>query len=63
MEGTVKWFNTMKGYGFIKGDDEQDYFVHSSQIKDGSSLRDDEKVSFDPVEGDKGKKAENVENI
>ncbi len=61
MEGTVKWYNAQKGFGFIKGDDEQDYFVHNSQVKE--DLKDDEKVSFDPVEGDRGKKAENVEKI
>lgn len=33
MKGTVKWFNTQKGYGFIVGDDGTDYFVHYSNIK------------------------------
>ena len=33
--GTVKWFNDAKGFGFIKGEDEKDYFVHMSEIKNG----------------------------
>ncbi|MBW2999464.1 cold shock domain-containing protein, partial [Candidatus Woesearchaeota archaeon] len=32
MEGTVKWFNSKKGYGFIEGDDGEDYFVHESVL-------------------------------
>ena len=48
MNGTVKWFDTRKGYGFIVGDDGQDYFVHYSQIQaDGyKTLHTDERVSF-----------------
>lgn len=48
MNGTVKWFDTRKGYGFIVGDDGQDYFVHYSQIQaEGyKTLHTDERVSF-----------------
>jgi len=60
MEGTVKWFNTRKGFGFIVGEDGEDYFVHSSAIAEGAFLRDNDKVSFDPAEGDRGKQAQNV---
>lgn len=47
-EWNVKWFDTRKGYGFIVGDDGQDYFVHYSQIQaDGyKTLHTDERVSF-----------------
>ena len=60
MEGTVKWFNSRKGYGFIKGDDGEEYFVHSSALAQGRFLRDNDRVSFEPAEGDRGKQAQNV---
>jgi CspA family cold shock protein len=60
MEGIVKWFNRTKSYGFIQGDDGQEYFVHRSALTSGTFLRENDKVSFDPAEGEKGKQAQNV---
>lgn len=60
MEGTVKFFNRKKGFGFINGEDGKDYFVHFTGLAQGTFLRDNDKVSFEPVEGDKGLKAEKV---
>ena len=60
MEGTIKWFNERKGFGFVTGDDGQDYFVHSSALKEGTTVRENDRVSFDPAETDKGKQAQNV---
>ncbi len=62
MEGTVKWFNAEKGYGFITGDDGVDYFAHYSQIQvEGyKSLDQGQKVSFDVVDGPKGPNAANI---
>ena len=54
-EGTVKFFNQNKNYGFIAGDDGKDYFVHSSGIAEGIYIKDGDKVSFEVVDGDKGK--------
>ena len=61
--GKVKWFNPTKGYGFIKPDDGgEDLFVHHSSIQgDGYiSLKEDQSVTFEVEDGDKGPQATNV---
>jgi CspA family cold shock protein len=61
-EGTVKWFNESKGFGFIEQENGPDVFVHFSAISgDGfRTLNDGDRVSFDVVEGQKGPQAANV---
>ncbi|MDX8359169.1 MULTISPECIES: cold-shock protein [Bacillaceae] len=61
--GTVKWFDKEKGYGFIEVDGGGDVFVHYSAIAgDGfKTLEEGEKVSFEVVEGARGPQASNVE--
>ena len=63
VEGTVKFFNAAKHFGFIAADDGSEYFVHSSGIKPGVTIAQGDKVSFKVVDGDRGKKAEDVEKI
>ena len=61
MKGTVKWFNTTKRFGFIKGDDGEEYFVHNSQLPDGvKELKDNEEVFFDTDKTERGLQAKNV---
>ena len=61
-QGTVKWFNAEKGFGFISVEGEDDVFVHFSAINaDGyKTLEDGQKVEFDVVDGAKGPQAANV---
>jgi CspA family cold shock protein len=61
-QGTVKWFNNEKGYGFIERENGKDVFVHFSAIGgDGfKSLNEGEKVEFEIVDGDRGAQAANV---
>ena len=63
VEGTVKFFNSMKNFGFISGNDGKEYFVHGSGLNQGVSIAEGDKVSFDVVAGDRGPKAGNVSKI
>lgn len=63
--GTVKWFNTSRGYGFIKPESGSDVFVHVSAIQgDGNGpLEDGQAVEFDIIKGRKGPQAANVRSV
>ncbi len=64
-QGTVKWFNNKRGWGFIVKEDGEDIFVHYSAIRgDGfKSLAEGQRVQFDIEQGDKGPAAANVEVV
>jgi len=61
-QGTVKWFNDSKGFGFITAEDSNDVFVHHTSIQGSGfkSLTEGDIVSFDTEQGPKGPKAINV---
>lgn len=62
-EGTVKWFNEKKGFGFIQRINGNDVFVHYTDIKGNGfkTLHEGERVMFDIIDGAKGEKAANVQ--
>jgi CspA family cold shock protein len=64
-EGTVKWFNDSKGFGFIQQEGGKDLFVHHSAIQGEGfkSLAEGDRVSFDVVAGQKGPAASNVRKL
>ena len=61
-QGTVKWFDTVKGYGFIETDQGEDIFVHFTGIvaEGFRTLEEGQRVQFDVVEGNRGNQAANV---
>ncbi|MZQ96538.1 MAG: cold shock domain-containing protein [Acidaminobacter sp.] len=62
MNGTVKWFNADKGFGFITAEDGKDIFAHYSQINSTGfrTLEEGQTVTFDVAQGQKGPQAENI---
>jgi CspA family cold shock protein len=63
--GTVKWFNSTKGFGFIERENDKDVFVHYSAINSGGyrSLEEGQRVEFVVVEGQKGPQAQDVISV
>jgi CspA family cold shock protein len=63
MKGTIKWYNSRKGYGFIEGEDKKDIFVHRNSIPDGTYLNEGDQVEYEIEDSDKGPQATNVKKI
>ena len=60
ISGTVKSWNQSQGWGFIEGDDGEDYFIHASKVRKGQSISHHSRVKFDVSQGQRGLEAENV---
>ncbi len=60
MKGKVKFFNEKKGFGFITGDDGQDYFIHVSALPNNMRLVENEEVEFEASRSDRGLQAKNI---
>ncbi|MEK6793123.1 MAG: cold shock domain-containing protein [Nanoarchaeota archaeon] len=60
MKGKIKFYNEIKGFGFVTGEDGKDYFVHSTSLVGTTSLAKDDAVTFEIEQGDKGPKAVKV---
>lgn len=60
MNGKVKFFNEMKGFGFIAGEDGKEYFAHKTGLEAGVSIKEGDEVVFEVEQGEKGPKAVKV---
>jgi len=60
MEGKVKFFDETKGFGFVVSDDGKEFFVHQTGLAEGVRLRENDAVTFDVEDGERGPKAVNV---
>lgn len=62
MKGTVKWYNETKRYGFIAGEDNQDYFFHKKELNkfNNETITEKDEVEFSPKTTEKGLQAQNV---
>jgi len=63
MKGTVKWYNDMKGFGFIANEDGNEVFVHRTSIPIGTDLYEGDRVEYEIEDSDRGRRAANVKRL
>ncbi len=63
MKGTIKWYNTRKGYGFIEGEDGKDIFVHKTSLPEGVFINEGDKVEYETEDSERGLKAVNIKKL
>ncbi len=63
MKGKIKWYNEMKGFGFIEVENGKDVFVHQTAIPEGTRLDEGDEVEFEVEKGEKGPAAVNVKKL
>ena len=60
ISGTIKMWKELEGWGFIGGDDGQDYFINIANVRRGQIIRENIRVKFDVFQGQRGQEAENI---
>ncbi|MFC1723383.1 cold-shock protein [Nanoarchaeota archaeon] len=63
MEGTIKWYDPEKRFGFIVGEDGKEYFVHKSELPEGVVPTEGQAVSFEVVQAEQGTQAKGVQML
>jgi CspA family cold shock protein len=63
MKGKIKWYNYLKGYGFIVSEDGKDIFVHQTAVPLGVKLNEEDEVEFDVEDTERGKQAKNLKKL
>ena len=63
MKGTIKWYNDMKGFGFIANEDGKEVFVHRTAIPAETGLYEGDQVEYEIEESDRGQRAANVKKL
>lgn len=63
MNGKVKFFNEKNGYGFVIAEDGKEYFVHKTGLTEGLRITENDEVTFEIVDSDRGPKADKVKKV
>jgi CspA family cold shock protein len=63
MKGIVKWYNDLKGFGFISNEDGKDVFVHRTAIPMGTGLNEGDQVEYEIEDSDRGQRATNIKKM
>lgn len=63
MKGTVKWYNDIRGFGFIAGEDGKEIFVHRTAIPEGIGLYEGDQVEYEIEDSERGQRATNIKKL
>ena len=63
IKGKIKFFNEQKGFGFVTSESGEDYFIHISQVPEGTSLNNEDEIEFEVKDTERGQQAINISQI